>query len=189
MNAYERGAGPPLLTISEYTTLPDDGGYRTELLRGRLVREPQPGGEHGVLAAELLARLGAHVRQRRLGRALVATGFQLPGEPHSVLGPDVAFVATARLPARTPVGFWQLAPDLAVEVRSPHDRWPDVLAKAHLYLESGTRCVWVVEPRRRRVHVFTTGAAPRVLSESDTLEDDDLVPGFSLPLAELFGAL
>ncbi|MBI4520292.1 MAG: Uma2 family endonuclease [Gemmatimonadetes bacterium] len=189
MSLYSRRRPAGLLTADEFLRLPEEEGKRVELVRGRMVREPLPGGEHGVLVGELHARIAAHVRERGLGRALIECGFHLPGEPHTVRGPDVAVVSTERLPAETPRGFWQLAPDLAVEVVSPSDRWTKVLDKVHQYLEAGSRAVWVVDGRRRRVSVFRPGAETLVLNESDVLDGGDVLPGFSLPLAELFRAL
>lgn len=180
--------GAPL-TLAEYAVLADDDGWRDELVRGVLVREPRPGARHSRLVGELFVRLDAHGREHGLGVALVDTGFRLPGEPATVRGPDVAFIATARLPETTPVGFWEMAPDLAIEIVSPHDRWTAVQDRAFDYLDAGAREVWVIDPDARRATVHRSRAEAFTLGAEATLEGGDVVPGFRLRLTELFAAV
>ncbi len=126
---YPAGAGEPLLTVEQFERLPEEDEFRIELVRGRMLREPRPGAEHSQLTGWLFRRLAAHVEAHGLGIALVDTGFRIPGRPATVRAPDVAFIAMDRLPPVAPRGFWQLAPDLAVEVVSPSDRWTAVQEK------------------------------------------------------------
>lgn len=187
MCAY-RGVPPSdFLTIDEFERLPESED-RTELVRGMLVREPPAGGEHGWLAGEVLGRVRNFVRQHRLGVTLAAeTGFVLSREPPTVRAPDAAFVARDRLPPEgIPTGFWPGAPDLAVEVVSPSNTMPQIQDKVLDYLEAGTRAVWIVEPRRRTVVVYHSRQDIRILTETDVLEGGDVLPGFQVPVAELF---
>ncbi|MBI4520972.1 MAG: Uma2 family endonuclease [Gemmatimonadetes bacterium] len=174
-----------LLTAEEFERLPDDG-YRTELVRGRVVREPPAGYEHGRIGGELIYVLNRFVREHRLGEVLASeTGFVLFHDPDTVRAPDAAFVAASRIPS-DPKGFAQLAPDLAVEVVSPSNTWSEVQDKVFDYLDAGTRLVWVLEPRRRRIRVFRSRDDVTILGEDDVLEGADVLPGFRVPVRGLF---
>lgn len=181
------GADDRLLTIEEFRRLPDDEG-RMELVRGRVVREPPPGGEHGHVGLTLVASLLPHVRKHDLGLVVsLETGFVVEEEPPTVRAPDVAFISRDRLPpGGIPTGYWRLAPDLAVEVVSPSDRADAVEEKALDYLRCGVREVWVVRPRSRTVGVYRSPTDVDTLTAADELEGGEVVPGFRLPVEELF---
>jgi len=145
------------------------------------------GHDHGDVALRLGIAVGAHVRNRRLGRTYAAeTGFVLARDPDTVLAPDVAFVRTDRLPTKGSPGFFPGAPDLAVEVLSPDDTRRKITAKVAAWLEHGTREVWVADPKRRTLTVHTADSAPITLHHDATLHDSVVLPGFTLALAELF---
>ncbi|MGH7481528.1 MAG: Uma2 family endonuclease [Longimicrobiales bacterium] len=174
------------LTVEEFARLPEEDAYRIELVRGWLVREPQPGARHGRLSARLFQALNDYARATGAGEVLIELGFRLSADPATVRGPDVAFLAAARVPREMPVGFWEGAPDLAVEVVSPSNRRPDIDAKVRDYLDSGAHAVWVVDPATRTVEIHQPGEAARILSAADTLKQPRLLPGFRLPLSDLF---
>lgn len=174
-------------TLEEYERLPDEGGYRDELVRGRIVREPLPGAEHGWLTARLFHEIDARVRVAGLGLTLIETGFLLSVEPPTVRGPDVAFVGLDRLPKeRLPKGFWKLAPDLAVEVVSPSNSAAEIQEKVLEYLSAGSRLVWVVDPKTQTVTAYRSPNDIRILFLDDVLSAEDILPGFQLALADLF---
>jgi Uma2 family endonuclease len=177
----------PRLTLAEFELLPDTE-ERRELVRGRLVREPPAGYEHGRLGSRLLLRVARHVEERALGETLGSeTGFILFEDPPTVRAPDVAFVSAGRVPdAGSRAGFARLAPDLAVEVVSPSNRLSEIQDKALDYLAAGSRLVWVLEPEGKRVVVYRTREDIRILMEGDVLDGEDVLPGFSVPVAELF---
>jgi Uma2 family endonuclease len=175
-------------SLEEFQQLHDDDGYRTELSRGMLVREPPPGGRHGWLCADLFRTLDRFVTENKLGKVLIETGFRLAMDPPTVRGPDIAFIAAQRIPQGIPAGFWELAPDLAVEVVSPSDRWSQVQDKVFDYLDAGTRLVWVVEPAKKRVIVYGARGEVSVLGESDVVDGGDVLPGFSVRAGDLIGA-
>lgn len=186
------------LSIEEFARLPAED-CRLELVRGRVVREPLPGFEHGSVADELHFRLREFVRRRALGRVVGRTGFVLFDVPPTVRGPDVAFVAAARIPVEGPPrGFWRGAPDLAVEVVSPANARRALREKIDEYLMAGARQVWVVDPRTWTVAVHAPGAQPAVYgggvavappgSERDVLGGGAVLPGFRLSVAALFAA-
>jgi Uma2 family endonuclease len=161
--------------------LPDK---RTELIRGRLVVREPAGFLHGDVAARILVALAAHVNPMRLGRMLAAeTGFTLERNPDTVRAPDVAFVRADRVPNPIPLGFAELAPDLAVEVLSPEDRPGEVLSKVGAWLRAGTRLIWVVDPARRSARVYRADGSITECRGDDVLDGEDVVPGFSSPLS------
>ncbi len=172
------------LTVADLEQLPDDG-FRYDLLDGELIRMSPAGEQHGRIAAELLRRVGNYVADHHVGRVYAAeTGFQLePGRP-TVQGPDLAFVRAERV---QPSHSYALqAPDLAVEVRSPSDRRRLVMEKVGRYLAAGTPLVWLVEPAQQRITVFVAGQPPRLLGTDDVLDGGEVLPGFRLPVREVF---
>jgi len=173
---------PPLMTAEELlrTSIPDK---RTELVRGRLVVREPAGDRHGRVAMNLTLRLGAHVEHAQLGQLFAAeTGFALTRD--TVRAPDIAFIRRERLPEVT-TAFLQIAPDLAVEVLSTGDRAGDVLAKVGDWLEAGARLVWVIEPERRIARVYRPDGTESSLIEGDSLDGEDVVPGFSCLLGSI----
>jgi len=185
------GVGP--MTADELLALGDQG-RGCELVDGVLVRMAPTGFSHGEIVWELGSALGVYVKQRRLGKVTAAeTGYVLspPGQPDTVLAPDVAFVQTERVPARddpAAAKFLRLAPDLVAEVASPDQYRPEMADKAKLYLASGVRLVWIVWPQWQTVDVWRPGSDAPVatLSVGDALDGMDVVPGFRYPLADLF---
>jgi len=174
------------MTVDELYSLPDDG-QTYELQGGLLLAEPLPGTRHGLVLSGIVAALDEFVRERGLGVVLTGdTGFVLARSPDTVRGPDVAFVRRERF---DPVGAVAAAfpgpPDLAVEVLSPSDRPGDVHAKIADYLAAGTRLVWVVDPVAREVSVYPPLLSPRRLGPADTLEGDEVLPGFSMRVEEM----
>src|SRR5258708_30080654 len=166
-------------------------GYRYDLLTGDLIRVSPAGFRHGRLAAEIARRLGNFLAQHpHLGVVVGAeTGFRLTRDPDTVLGPDAAVVRTDRLPRpEAQVGFLELAPDLAVEIVSPTDRWTTVSGKVDAYLAAGGRLGWGGEPGPRAVRGgLAEGPEPRLLaSRGDRLRAQAGCPGFSLAPGELF---
>jgi len=162
-------------------------GKVVELIRGRLfVREP-PGTHHGAIAAKLAYLLSEFVHRRALGIVFAQdTGFKIASDPDTVRAPDVAFVARERadrIPAR---GYAELAPDLLAEILSPDDRPAEVLAKVADWLGAGTKLVWVVDPERREARVYRRDGSLSVLRESEALDGEDVLPGFTCALERVF---
>lgn len=180
-------AEPRLMTADELFRLPDDD-MRHELVRGELLTMAPPGGEHGELSVLLAASLSPHVRANKLGRVFTETGFLLATNPDTVRAPDVSFISRERPHAVTRIrGYIPGAPDLAMEVISPNDLYTEVAEKVAEYLEHGTRLVLVVNPRRPEVSVHRPGQPVRILTIDDVIDGEDVVPGWSLSVRELFG--
>lgn len=176
-----------LMTAEELYWLPDDG-MRHELVDGEVRTMPPAGFEHGHVESNACLELSRFVRAGDLGWVVVGdTGFVLARSPDVVLGPDVAFVAKDRLPKpEERHRFAELAPDLVVEVVSPWDRPGEVTEKALRWVAAGVRLVWVVHPDQRSVAVYETGGTVRLLRGRDELDGGAVLPGFRLPLADLF---
>jgi len=159
-----------------------------ELVKGELYEMTPAGAAHGSSAMRAGALLNVHVRANQLGEVFAAeTGFILRRNPDTVRAPDAAFVSRDRLPTgELPVGFLELAPDLAVEVVSPGNTAREVQEKVEDWLRAGTRLLWVLYPATRSVAVHRSLEDVRVLSEEDALEGGEVIPGFACEVRELF---
>ncbi|MBA4065132.1 MAG: Uma2 family endonuclease [Isosphaera sp.] len=160
-----------------------------ELVDGILVEKPM-GQREGFVAASLIALLWTHVRAHRLG-VVGAPDTLLRLAPGTQRLPDVSFTAWANLPSADAhlqrVGRY--APDLAVEILSPTNRPAEIDRKRREYFAAGTKLVWEVDPEDRTVAVYADPRRPdlmTLLRETDTLDGGTVLPGFALPLAELF---
>jgi Uma2 family endonuclease len=174
------------LSADDLAALPDDRRY--DLIAGELIEMSPASAKHGRYAQDLGFFIDSHVREHSLGTVFAAeTGFLLARDPDTVLAPDVAFVRADRLPPEeTWKGFLSLAPELVVEVISPSDTVSQVLEKVLTYLDAGVQMVITVDPQRTAITVYGQDRAARILTISDTLETGDVLPGFRLPLADLF---
>ncbi len=159
-----------------------------ELYDGVVRETERMGGRHGEVQLEISSPLHAHVRAHRLGRVYPSDAhFILFRDPDTVVMPDVAFVRSDRLPPESVrVRFMPLAPDFAVEVLSPTNRIGEIREKIALYQRAGVSLVWLVQPRARTVTVYAAGQEPRTLREGDVLDGGDVIPGFRLPVADIF---
>jgi Uma2 family endonuclease len=176
------------MTADEVLAMPDDG-YRYELIEGGLRRRSPAGDEHGRVGMELAIPLGSHVKQNNLGRLYLAeTGFLIKVNPDTVRAPDIAFVRIERIAHEPGVkGYRVGAPDLAVEVVSPGDTVSEVEGKVAEWLAGGARMVWVVSPKLHTVTVYRSLTNIVTLTENDKLDGADVLPGFQLKVAEIFG--
>jgi len=160
---------------------------RCELINGVLRQMTPAGFSHGYITGNVMGPLQQYVKLKKLGRVCAAeTGFILSHDPDTVRAPDVAFVRSDRV-GPSPRGYYPGPPDLAVEVVSPDDRVQEVEDKATAWLEAGTGVVWVVWPNTRTVSVHRPGSGPpTTLSNGDSLSGDQIVPGFEIPVADIF---
>lgn len=176
-----------LMTAAELLQLPDDG-CRYELVRGELRQMIPAGHKHGRFAMNLATPLDTYVRDHNLGSVYAAeTGFLIASNPDTVRAPDVAFIQRERVEAVGDTeGFWPGAPDLAAEVVSPNDLAAEVEEKVAEWLAAGARLVLVLYPRQRTVKVYRSITNLRVLTDADTLDGGEVVPGWTLPVRTLF---
>ena len=175
------------VTAEELLNMPDDG-LRSELVKGEVRRTASAGNVHGRLAINVTIPLGQHVRENAFGTVYATeTGFKLSSEPDTVRAPDVAFVRRERVEEMGEVeGCWPGAPDFLVEVVSPGDLYTEVEEKVWDWLDAGARMVVVVNPRGQSVRVHLSHTETFVLTEQDTLDGSNVLPGWKLPVAEIF---
>ncbi|WOB44549.1 Uma2 family endonuclease [Thermoleptolyngbya oregonensis NK1-22] len=177
-------------TDEEFIALAKDG-QRYEIVKGELIDTGNSGALHGYVCSLLIAALTSYSASSKLGVVLdSSTAFTMKnGNRRS---PDISFFAKERLKgmAELPSGFLDGAPDLAVEVLSPGNTVEEIHNKLVEYFENGTRLAWVVHPGERFVLVYRSAQEPdRLLKSTDSLDGEEVVPGFTLPLANLFQKL
>jgi Uma2 family endonuclease len=160
---------------------------RRELVRGEVIETMPPGGQHGAIAVILAMLLRLWTKQHTGGYVGVEAGYVLSHDPDTVRGPDVSYVRAERIPAAgVPEGFWDLAPDLAVEVVSPSETAEEVREKVRDFLAAGVQLVWTIYPRSREVIVHTPDGLARTYGIGDTLVFPDILPDFTCAVVELF---
>jgi Uma2 family endonuclease len=177
-----------LITADEFAKMPDPiDGSKQELVRGEIITMPPPGFVHGLVQLNVAIALRTHARQTKSGRVTTASGAITEEGPDTVRGPDVAFWSFKRLPAdRVPKVYANVAPDLCVEVLSPGNTNEKMTRKIKEYFTSGVQMVWVLDPDEQTVTVYRQPGDGRVLWNNTTISAEDLLPGFSCPVAEFF---
>lgn len=177
-----------LLTIQDYAALEEPPGVRYELSEGELVVTPSSTPFHNRIRDGFNGRLRAFVNRNELGEIMSETDLILAQD--IVRRPDVAFIRADRLKGidldQSP---FPLAPDLAIEIVSKNDRADDLMLKVSQYLKAGAKAVWLMYPKARLAHRYIPGKRePQVLSADagENFEEPELLPGFSLPLSEIF---
>ena len=174
-----------LITADELLLMPRDGS-RYELIRGVLVEKMPTGDPHRVTVSRIDYLLADYAETNDYGTTGAGEpGYQLDRDPDTVRAPDVVWIAPGRVPEGTQ-GYPELAPDLAVEVKSPSNSNPEMAAKAAMWLSYGSRMVWVADPQPVTVTVYRPNAAPVTLHEDDILDGGDVLPGFTTPVWRLF---
>ena len=175
---------PPRLTPDDLLAMPDGDNY--ELIDG-IPKEKPMGAQSDEVAAAIISALHTFVRKQRLGHTYGSqTGFRcFPN--NRVRKPDCAFVASGRLPNdRSPGGDITIAPDLAVEVVSPNDTYEEVVTKLMDYKSAQVKLIWVISPETKTVLIRRLDGTCAELGEAGTLSGEDVLPGFTCPVAELF---
>jgi Uma2 family endonuclease len=184
------GMSPRLLTAADLAVLPSElpsGSVRWELDNGRLVVMAPPGYIHGRCENKLATQLMIQGEQRGLGKACGEVGILLWQNPDRVVGADAAFLANQSLPVRlSPEGYLETIPDLVVEVRSKNDTQPEIDYKVGDYFRAGVRVVWVPDPERQIVTAYRNGQPPQVFVAADTLTVPEVIPGFAMPVQDVF---
>ena len=174
-----------LLTAEEFYLFCCRNDGRYELVDGEVVELAPPNDEHGEVASNVDTAFNNYRRRRGVGRSRVETGYTLRTGPGTVRIPDVSFVFQPRVEGRGS-GFPVGAPDIAVEVVSPSDTAAEVDRKVVDYLSAGSQRVWVVYPAGRRVLIHRTDGSILSYTDNDVITDEELLPGFSLPLSDIF---
>ena len=176
-----------LLTEEEFLTSKYDG---YELVDGEPVEVPM-GGKSAWLGGEAFHHIRTFLEHNPIGLVFPQdTAFKAwPSRPNHLRKPDTMVFLNGRFPGdEVPEGAIEIPPDLAVEVVSPGDNARDLEEKVAEYLEAGVRLIWVIYPETRSAHVFRLNGGALRLGADDALSGEDVLPGFTLPLARLFPA-
>lgn len=178
-----------LVTVPEFEAFiarPENDDRRFELIDGEIV-EDMPTEEHGIVVTAILTLLNVFVKANGLGRVVTETRRGVPDDDKNSRIPDVDFTSNERLAGRDIVrkGAVMQMPDLAVEVQSPGQSSKQMVEKAQFYLDNGVRVVWLIYPAKRLIEVLTLDDRD-LLIIGDVLEGGDVLPGFSVPVAEVF---
>ena len=180
-------APPALLTAEQFAAMPDDG-RRTELVQGVVIEMPPPSFRHGEVCSNVSWVLNSFVRPADIGRVITNdAGVVTERDPDTVRGPDIAYFSYETLARGTrPDPYPEVAPDLAVEVRSPSERTGALMAKVGEYLNAGTKVVCVVDPERNILTVHTQDELARVLTATDELTLPEVFPDFRVAVRAFF---
>ena len=183
----ELGQTKKLLTADDLLRLYSEG-VRGELIRGELCETVSAGQNHGKYVLNIAIPVGSFVKSHRLGSVMASdSGVQLERNPDTIREPDFAFISAEREPLGTSVpGYSQTIPDLVVEIRSPSDSRYAFADKIRMWLSYGVRIAWGVFPETRTIEVHAANGGITTLTDADTLDGGDVLPGFSLPVSEIF---
>ncbi len=174
------------ITAEEFAAMsPPVDGSKQELVRGEIVTMSRPKPRHGFVQANIGALLIHYTKPNRLGWVFLESGVILEREPDTVRGPDVCFYSITRLPD-VPDDFFEIPPDIVVEVLSPNDRRRAIQEKISEYITAGTTIVWVVDPVTRTVMVYAGSTRGVEHGEDDIITGGDVLPGFACKVAEFF---
>ena len=176
-----------LLTAEDLLRL-NSQGVKGELIRGVLCETVSAGMERGQIAMTFGAALVAYTRPRRLGRVIGSdSGILLQRSPDTVREPDIAYISAEKLPLGARVqGYLEIIPELVVEIVSPSDTQREVNDKTLMWLAHGVSMALEVYPAERAIMVHRPGSPAVTLAGDDVLDGGDVLPGFSLPLREIF---
>jgi Uma2 family endonuclease len=176
------------MSLEQFLRLPE-AKPALEYLQGMAVQKVSPKTTHSVLQGRLGGHLDEYARPGKLGRYYPELRCTFGGRS---LVPDIAFFRRGRIPRDAQgrlVDDIFLPPDLMIEIISPGQTLKSLSARSTWCLAHGVRLCWVIQPTKNRVHGFVPAAQVQVLGVGDTLLGHDVLPGFALPQAELFGWL
>lgn len=176
----------PLMTAEEFLQL-GSRSAKHELIRGKLTASPLNDFQTGAMIMDLAIRIEAKVRTTELGFVVMSVGFVLGRNPDTVRAPAIAFISKATLAkTKDKTKYIDGAPELAIEVLSPSDSVQAIEEKAEAFLDAGAKLVWVVNPRSRRVWVYQPRRKPIAMEGDDMLEAEGVIPGFRIPVRDIF---
>lgn len=188
MTTQNIAAAPPV-TLAEYAALPKHPRY--ELVRGVLVELMAASEEHEETVMLVGHQMLGHVRPRGLGKVYGSNRGYVTGtdSPATSRMPDVSFVSNARLTQPDLAGMlYDGAPDLAVEILSDSNTPAEIAQKIAEYLNAGGKAVWVIDIDARTLTVHTLDAPPLALTDADTVDGAEYLPGFACAVADLLPA-
>jgi Uma2 family endonuclease len=160
-----------------------------EYVDGIGLERPEMSTKSQLLGFRIARRLDAYGERTGLGFAMTEVLFRLPLERDRRRCPDAAFVpysVWSKGRDFPDTHGWDALPSLCVEVVSPSDIVVELETKIEEYLEAGVALVWVVHPQHQFIAIHERGRPVRRAYRSEVLDGGDVLPGFTLPLAELF---
>jgi Uma2 family endonuclease len=189
LNRIRSFPAPGTATERDVLAIQDHEDRLCELIDGVLV-EKAMGAKESVLTWEIGRRMGNFAVERQRGLLMTADGF-LRLFPGQVRASDVSFISFDRLPNRKALAepIPDLVPDLAVEVLSAGNTWQELKRKLKDYFLAGVRLVWFIDPDMRCGHIYTAPDEKRLVTEDEAMDGGDVLPGFLLPLRDLFALL
>lgn len=174
-----------LITGDELLEMGDIGP--AELIDGKIVYLSPTGKRHGSLEYKIAKALDNFVESRGLGEIFVGEpGIYIRHDPDRVRAADVVFISNERAALDQSEGYFQVAPELVVEVISPTDRWEDMNEKLGDYFSIGVERVWICEPKRKDILVYRAPQEFIKVESNDILRGEGVLDGFELPLNKLF---
>jgi Uma2 family endonuclease len=175
-----------LFTADDLAAMGDDSHY--ELIRGELREKVATKLRHGKVAGRFHTHLGVYSLTVLPGEVIHGeTGYHLEDNPDSVVMPDVSFIRRDRMPADDALdSFARVAPDVAVEVRSPSNTQREIEVKIVIYLAAGVRLVLVADPETKEIEAHLPDGSVRVYGVGEDLDGGDVLPGFRVPVAAFF---
>lgn len=179
---------PKPYSIEEYEQFverPENVDRHFELVNGEII-EKVPTEEHGLIQVNIASEIRFHSKKHDLGRVTVEPRHQTPEDRYNARLPDVAFTSKARALPLVTQGAVPQMPDLAIEIKSPNDSLRKMRDKAAYYLANGVRLVWLVITEKRLIEIYRADGDVDLLTETDTLDGEDVLPGFTLPVREVF---
>lgn len=177
------------LQAEDFFALPEPlDGSKRELIRGEVTTMPAPGLEHGEIQVNVAFLIKTFLKTNRIGRVFTESGTITERDPDTVRGPDVSYYSRERLPLeQRVVKYHTQSPDLCVEVLSPSNTTRQIDAKLREYFFADVREVWVIDPEYRNITIFREPLEGRLYKDGATFVGGEVLPGFTCPVAELFG--
>ena len=176
-----------LLTADDLLRL-DSKGVKGELIKGVLNERMPSGVRHGEIAMAQGSEIRVFVKPRLLGRVGGNdSGVLLERDPDTVREPGVFFVSAERLPLDVEVpGYCEIVPDFVAEIRSPSDSLTEFSEKIAMWLGEGARLVLAIFPGSRTSRVHRPDGSTLDLAQDDAFDGEDVLPGFTCQLREIF---
>ena len=176
-----------LMTADEFFDFCCRNDGRYELVDGKVLEMAPVNEEHGEVAFQINGAFYVYSRRYGIGRGGVEIGYRVRQNPDIVRGPDVSFNVSSRSENEEPLrGFVPGAPDIAVKVVSPSNTAAQMEREVAEYLAAGSQRVWVANPSTRSVAVHRADGTTITYTGDDVITDEELLPGFSLPLSDIF---
>lgn len=172
--------------FEQFLRLPEYQGRLFELINGEIV-EKMPTEEHGMIVMNIGIAIGNFIKKHKLGRVGAEIRYRKLSDRYNSRQPDLSF-SSGYSPVITS-GAAPRMPELVVEVQSPDDSVKAMRERAEYFIANDVQLVWLVFPRKRYVEVYSPDHEMEILFGSDSLSGGDLLPGFAMPIEEVFADL